>query len=41
MARRRTALLAAAVLAGGLPVTVTALAATPACGSGLRPPALS
>ena len=42
MLRRRTALLASSVLLGsGLPVAVTALGAAPACGSDLKPPALS
>ena len=41
MSRRRTALLAAATLAAGLPVATTALGAAPPCGSELKPPALS
>ena len=41
MARRRTALLAATVLAAGLPVATTALGAAPACGASVRPPALT
>jgi len=41
MPRRRTALLAAALMVSGLPVAVTALAAAPACGANLAPPELS
>ena len=41
MSRRRTALLASAVLVAGLPVATTALAAAAGCGSSLAPPQLS
>ena len=41
MARRRTALLAATVLAAGLPVASAALGAGPECGSQIQPPKLS
>jgi hypothetical protein len=41
MVRRRVVLLAAAVVAAGLPLTGAALGASPACGSELTPPKLS
>lgn len=41
MSRRRTALLAVAILAGGVPIATSTLAAAPACGSELNPPKLA